>query len=84
MATLVRREARPGRGPVRSDHNRAQSVREICLLGTAPGEPGAGWRREHESVALEGREYRVEAVQRMDSGGGYVHLSVVGVERADH
>ncbi len=77
MATMVRGCRREKRSAgIRREQDRTHSVREICLVGTAPGEPGALWRQGPERMALDGREYRVIAAQSA-SDGGYLHLSAV-------
>ncbi len=72
MATMVR-NTRRGRRPERieeREQDQIRSVREICLVGTAPGEFRG---RGPEMVLLEGRDYRVVSTQRTPSGG-YLHL----------
>lgn len=85
MATMVHNSQResPPTGS-RQKQDRTPSVREVCLLGTAPGEPGASWMRPPRRIALHGREYQVIAAQKA-SDGGYLHLSPVetGVATTD-
>ncbi|HEU5116444.1 MAG TPA: hypothetical protein VFT74_07185 [Isosphaeraceae bacterium] len=78
MATMVRgsRRTRRPEGIEERERDRARSVREICLVGTAPGEPGEPWGRGPDIVALQGREYRVVTTQQ-DIRGGYLHLETV-------
>ena len=77
MATMVRdsrREKRPVEN--RRELDRTRSVREVSLVGTAPGEPGAFLIHPPQRIALEGREYQVIAAQNT-ANGGYLHLSSV-------
>lgn len=76
MATLTR-GSQPRLRPAGRLQDRTRSVREICLVGLAPGEPGSGWEPDQERLALIGRGYRVVSRQPgFDSEGGYLHLSV--------